>query len=97
MIYMHRQMLVLELKLVYKETSKVLPSMKSFIRLRLVRVIRIFEEDILDVGQQKRRSQRHLKKSKYKRTPYTDPGPKKMIFRKGSIKEFDPLCVPNSM
>ena len=55
------------------------------------------EEDILDVGQQKRRPQRHLKKSKYKRTPYTDPGPKKMMFRKGSIKEFDPLRLPDSM
>ncbi|GMN73722.1 hypothetical protein TIFTF001_052228 [Ficus carica] len=55
------------------------------------------EEDILDVGQQKRRPQRHLKKSKYKRSPYTDPGPKKMMFRKGSIKEFDPLCLPDSM
>ena len=41
MIYMHRQMLVLELKSVQKETWKILPSMKSFIRLRLVRVIRI--------------------------------------------------------
>ena len=55
------------------------------------------EEDILDVGQQKRRPQRHLKKSKYKRTPYTDPNSKKMMFRKGSIKEFDPLCLPDSM
>ncbi|GMN31897.1 hypothetical protein TIFTF001_049727, partial [Ficus carica] len=55
------------------------------------------EVDILDVGQQKRRPQRHLKKSKYKRTPYTDPGPKKMMFRKGSIKEFDPLRLPDSM
>ncbi|GMN54713.1 hypothetical protein TIFTF001_023840 [Ficus carica] len=55
------------------------------------------EEDILDVGQQKRRPQRHLKKSKYKRTPNTDPGPKKMMFRKGSIKEFDPLRLPDSM
>ncbi|GMN48162.1 hypothetical protein TIFTF001_017347 [Ficus carica] len=55
------------------------------------------EEDILDVGQQKRRPQRHLKKSKYKRTPYTDPGPKKMMFRKWSIKEFDPLRLPDSM
>ena len=41
MIYMHRQMLVLELNSVQKETWKILPSMKSFIRLRLVRVIRI--------------------------------------------------------
>ncbi|GMN19199.1 hypothetical protein TIFTF001_039741 [Ficus carica] len=56
-----------------------------------------YEEDILDVGQQKRRLQRHLKKSKYKRTPYTDPGPKKMMFRKGSMKEFDPLCLPDSI
>ncbi|GMN38474.1 hypothetical protein TIFTF001_007710 [Ficus carica] len=55
------------------------------------------EEDILDVGQQKRRPQRHLKKSKYKRTSYTDPGPKKMMFCKGSIKEFDPLRLPDSM
>ncbi|GMN70198.1 hypothetical protein TIFTF001_039241 [Ficus carica] len=55
------------------------------------------EEDILDVGQQKRRPQRHLKKSKYKRTTYTDPGPKKMMFHKGSIKEFDPLRLPDSM
>ncbi|GMN60211.1 hypothetical protein TIFTF001_029303 [Ficus carica] len=55
------------------------------------------EEDILDVGQQKRRPQRHLKKSKYKRTPYTDPGPKKMMFRKGSIKKFDSLRLPDSM
>ncbi|GMN43123.1 hypothetical protein TIFTF001_012332 [Ficus carica] len=55
------------------------------------------EEDILDVGQQKRRPQRHLKKSNYKRTPYTDPGPKKMMFRKGSIKEFDPLRLPDSV
>ena len=55
------------------------------------------EEDILDVGQQKRRPQRHPKKSKYRRTPYTDPGPNKMMFRKGSIKEFDPLSLPDSM
>ncbi|GMN19897.1 hypothetical protein TIFTF001_045249 [Ficus carica] len=55
------------------------------------------EEDILDVGQQKKRPKRHLKKSKYKRTPYTDPGPRKMMFRKGSIKEFDPLHLPDDM
>ena len=55
------------------------------------------EEDILDVEQQKGRPQRHLKKSKYRRTPYTDPDPKKMMFRKGSIKEFDPLHIPDSM
>ncbi|GMN44937.1 hypothetical protein TIFTF001_014119 [Ficus carica] len=55
------------------------------------------EEDILDVGQQKRRPQRHLKKSKYKTTPYTDPGLKKMMFRKGSIKKFDLLCLLDSM
>ena len=56
------------------------------------------EEDVgLDVGPEKIRPQRHLKKSKYKRIPYTDPGPKKMMFRKGSIKEFDPLHVPDSM
>ncbi|GMN47333.1 hypothetical protein TIFTF001_016509 [Ficus carica] len=55
------------------------------------------EEDILDVGQQKRQPKRHLKKSKYKRTPYTDPGPRKMMFRKGSIKEFDPLHLPDDM
>ncbi|GMN58753.1 hypothetical protein TIFTF001_027857 [Ficus carica] len=55
------------------------------------------EEDVLNVGKQKRRPQRHLKKSKYMRTPYTDPGPKKMMFHKGSIKEFDPLCLPDSM
>ncbi|GMN47370.1 hypothetical protein TIFTF001_016548 [Ficus carica] len=55
------------------------------------------EEDILDIGQQKRRPQRHLKKSKYKRTPYTDPGPKKMMFCKWLIKEFDPLRLPDSM
>ncbi|GMN37405.1 hypothetical protein TIFTF001_042636 [Ficus carica] len=55
------------------------------------------EQDILDVGQQKKRPKRHLKKSKYKRTPYTDPGPRKMMFRKGSIKEFDPLHLPDDM
>ncbi|GMN22768.1 hypothetical protein TIFTF001_047482 [Ficus carica] len=55
------------------------------------------EEDILDVGQQKKQPKRHLKKSKYKRTPYTDPGPRKMMFRKGSIKEFDPLHLPDDM
>ncbi|GMN38519.1 hypothetical protein TIFTF001_007750 [Ficus carica] len=55
------------------------------------------EEDILDVGQQKKRPKRHLKKSKYKRTPYTDPDPRKMMFRKGSIKEFDPLHLPDDM
>ncbi|GMN72655.1 hypothetical protein TIFTF001_052045 [Ficus carica] len=55
------------------------------------------EEDILDVGQQKKRPKRHLKKSKYKRTPYTDPGPRKMMIRKGSIKEFDPLHLPDDM
>ncbi|GMN46146.1 hypothetical protein TIFTF001_015324 [Ficus carica] len=55
------------------------------------------EEDVLDVEQPKRQPQRHLKKSKYKKTPYTDPGPKKMMFRKGSIKEFDPLRLPDNM
>ena len=53
--------------------------------------------DTLDVQQQERRPERHLKKSKYQRTPYTAPGPKKKKFRKGSIKEFDPLRVPDSM
>ncbi|GMN54192.1 hypothetical protein TIFTF001_023319 [Ficus carica] len=55
------------------------------------------EKDILDVGQQKKQPKRHLKKSKYKRTPYTDPGPRKMMIRKGSIKEFDPLHLPDDM
>ncbi|GMN56229.1 hypothetical protein TIFTF001_025343 [Ficus carica] len=55
------------------------------------------ENDVLDVEQPKRRPQRYLKKLEYKRTPNTDLGPKKMMFRKGSIKEFDPLHFPDSM
>ena len=55
------------------------------------------EENTLDVGQQEGRPKRHLKKSKYMRTPYTDPIPKKMMFRKRSIKEFDPLRLPDGM
>ncbi|GMN39695.1 hypothetical protein TIFTF001_008932 [Ficus carica] len=41
------------------------------------------EKDVLDVKQPRRRPQRHLNKSKYMRTSYTDPDPKKMIFCKG--------------
>ncbi|GMN48436.1 hypothetical protein TIFTF001_017606 [Ficus carica] len=43
------------------------------------------EEDVYEVEQPEKQPQRRLMKSKYRRTPYTTPGIKKMRFLRGSI------------
>ncbi|GMN30896.1 hypothetical protein TIFTF001_041521 [Ficus carica] len=47
------------------------------------------EEDVSEVEQPERRPQRWLMKSKYRRTPYTTPGIKKMRYVRGSIQHFN--------
>ena len=55
------------------------------------------EEDVSEVEQPERRPVRRLMKSKYKRTPYTTPGIKKMRYVRGSIQYFNPLRFEEEM